>query len=305
MTDLSQLTPELAEIMAAGLVALDRLRDTQREKRAAEEASRQANIKGTRDLFEADLLAGIEPALLPYFVPLTFEGDEVPNDEVTIEFKIPGCAPIRQTFRRAGKSDNWKPFQYNNAPKYCVPHYAIRPVYSDDDPEEQQVVEVGRSDQYSRYYGHDTLSMALALAAEWAKEKGVLEAQVAAFNAVSSSKHAAAEAKRLNQQSARESGETAERDALFDLIVNDPVAVALLKVFTAIKQERAGYTEAIDNLHETLEIQGEHYEQRLSEKALEADRALRNSKDDADRAQREADDLQAKLTRLKREAQYA
>ncbi len=142
----------------------------------------------------------------------------------------------------------------------------------------------------------DDIDMALAMAAEQEARRAGLEAKAARKTAELKQKREAREQASAKQEQANHN----EREALFSLIEEDPVALALLKIFVAVKRERAGYLESIDSLNDSFESQGQHYDALLTNQKREADQAVRRARDEAETARYAADDLEAQLRRVKK-----
>ena len=301
----NQSDPVIINLIATGRQKLADAETLRRTREAEQEQTRQSAIAArSKEAWEA--LGTLLPDSVLYHAGRYSDVEPEGWNDVLYLVEIPGCSAITITLKReqTGIVDGQYTYAYKPSPNvkngvergiYRVDYLGIVPLYSDD-------VQVGYNFGPTGHHAYtDDLSVALAVAAEQgarvAKLEAEAEAQTAELHARAVGRQAAIDQKQRHA--------TTERDALLDLLGNDPILLALLKVAIAVKQERAGYVESIDNLHAAIETQGESYQRRIDEKQREAVRAVNNAKDDADRAQREADDLQAKLARLKRQTQYA
>lgn len=303
MTD--QLDPVITDLIAAGRDRLAQQRAEQQAKRDAETAKRHALIDAQIAGLHQVVMALLPEALHPY-CGLLCDDSEPLNGWQSARLEVPGCSPITITVEVDGYWDNqngehvrvtnYTPIKRDTHPLFQVERYQL----AFDSDEGVYSVTEHTERPGDTHYGSDDLDVALAAAAEWWSKRAALQAQA-------NIKTAEVQAKRASRQAtaaAIEQHQTTEREALLDLLGDDPVLIALLKVVVALKQERAGYTESIDHLHAALDGQIERHARQLTEQQRDADRALRATKDDVERAQREADDLQAQLVRIKRQAQY-
>jgi len=303
MTD--QLNLAITDLIDTGRRKLAAAASYLRTREAEQEQARQSAIDAlAQEAWTA--LGKLLPDDVLYYAGRCSEIEPAGWNDVIYRLEVPDCSAITITLKReqTGVVDGqctyaYKPSaNYKNGVErgiYCVDYLDVVERYEDGD---LVGYEAGPSGHHG--YTHD-LSVALASAAEQVAKMDALSAmaviKTAELHARAIARQAAADQRRI--------AETTEREALLDLLSDDPVLLALLKVAIAVKQERAGYVESIDNLHAAIETQDESYQRRLDEKHQEAVLAVRNAKDEADRSQREADDLQAKLARLKRQSQYA
>lgn len=302
-----QLSPAITDLIDTGRRKLAVQQAARRQREAEQEQTRQTAIEArSKEAWEA--LGTLLPDDVLYYAGRYSDVDPEGWNDVLYKVEIPGCSAITVTLKRekTGVVDGQRTYAYKPSTNYlkgvergiyCVDYLDVIPLYKDD----EQVGFTAGPNGHHVYT--DDLSVALAFAADQGSEVNVnrLEAEA---EAQSAELHARA----MGRQAAIEQQQrhaTTERETLLDMLGDDPVLLSLLKVFIALKQERAGYVESIDNLHAAIETQDEAYQRRLAEKQHDAVLAVRNAKDEADRSQREADDLQSKLTRLKRQAQYA
>lgn len=296
-------------------LAITDLIDTGRRKLAAAEAARRTRETEQEQARQSAIDALVQEAwtalgkLLPddvlYYAGRCSDVEPAGWNDVIYRLEVPDCSAITITLKRKQTGIDNGQYTYAYKPSanfkngvdrgiYCVDYLGIVPHYEDD-------LQVGFAVGPTGHHAYTSdLSIALAVAAEQAanatKFAAEAEAQTAELHARTVGRQAA-----IDQQQRHA---TTEREALLDLLSDDPVMMALLKVAVDVKLERDGYTKLIDNLNAAIEAQDESYQRRLDEKQREVVQAVRNAKDEADRSQREADDLQAKLARLKRQAQF-
>lgn len=303
---IDQLDPAITQLIDAGRARLQDLSETQLRRNAEREQTRQVAIAARLDEAWAAIRHLLPAELAPYVGLCSELQDPDSFEDLYFRLEVPGCSAITLTLQReqTGLVDGQYTYAYKPSTNYqngiergtyCVSHLDLVTRTADGEVISYTVGENGH-----RSYTSD-LQLALAVAAEQGQRYLTLEQ-------AATEKTNQIVARRLAQEATTHQIEqrvTAEREALFDLVSDDPVAVTLLKLFIAIKQERAGYAEAIEHLHDTLESHSDHHARQLAEKQHDAVLAVRNARDDAERAQREADDLQTKLERLKHQAQYA
>lgn len=302
---MSKLDPAITQLIAAGRDRLAQHRAERQAQRDAEAAKRQAQINEQIAGLHAAVMALLPEALHPY-CGLLCDDSEPLNGWQSTRLEVPGCSPITITVEVNGYWDNqngeyvrvtnYTPVKRDTHPLFQVERYQL----AFDDDEGVYSVEPHTERPNDTHFGSDEIEVALAAAAEWFVKRIGLEEQAKV-------KTAEVQAKRASRQAtaaAAEQRTTAEREALLDQLSDDPVLIALLKVAVALKQERAGYAESIEQLHSAIESQDEAYQRRLDEKHQDALLAVRNARAEADRAQRAADDLDSQLARLKRQAQY-
>lgn len=280
---------------------------TEREARAAaEKAKRQADIEQQIAGLHAAVMALLHEALHPYCGLVCDDSEPLGGWQYAL-LEVPGCSPITITVEVTSYWDNkhgeyvrvtnYTPIKRDTHPLFNVERYQL--AFDDDAGVYSVTTHTERPND--THFGSDEIEVALAAAAEWFGQRAVLEEQAKAKTAEVQARRAARQAVAAQHQAQA----ITEREALLDLLSDDPVAVTLLKLFIAVKQERAGYADSIDHLHAALDGQIERAARQLTEQQREAELALRTRQNEVDIAQREADDLQAQLTRIKRQAQYA
>lgn len=303
MTDI--LNPSIADIIHAGRCRLAAAEADRRTREKDQEEARQSAI-AARSAEAWQALGNLLPTEVLYHAGRYSDVEPDGWNDVLYLVEIPGCSAITITLKReqTGFADGQYTYAYkpsDNAQNgvsrgvYRVDYLDVVELYVDG-----ELVGYNAGPNGHHAYTND-LSVALAIAAEQGAKMNALNAEAEQRTRALMERSA----QRMDEVIIDQAIATTERESLLDLLSDDPVAIALLKVFIALKQERAGYVESIDNLHDAIETQDESYQRRLAEKQHEAVLAVRNAKDEADRSQREADDLQAQLSRIQRQAQYA
>lgn len=301
-----ELDPAITQLIAAGRERLARQRAEQRAKRDAEAAKRQAQINEQIAGLHQAVMALLPEALHPY-CSLLCDDSEPLNGWQFARLEVPGCSPITITVEvnyywantngEYVRVTNYLPVKRDTYPLFQVERYQL--AFDDDEGVYSVTEHIELTND--THYGSNDLDVALAVAAEWWARRADLEAQA-------QTKTAEEQAKRASRKTAAEDVEqhqTTEREALLDLLSDDPVLIALLKIAVSVKQERAGYAESIERLHDALDSQIERHARQLTEQQRAAELAIRARQAEVDIAQREADDLQVQLARIKRQAQYA
>ncbi len=299
MTDQS---PTIDQLIESGRERLEKQRAERQAKQAAASARLQSEIN--------EQIAGLHnivmtllPEALHAYCGLLCDDSKPLNGWQYARLEVPNCSPITiavevshyHDSRVGGMTTRYEVINRDSYPLYQITRYKLG--RDDDDMYSVEEYFGGSSDNY----GSQDIEIALASAAEWWSKRATLQAEAQVKNAKAQVKSAMCEA----AQSAKEQRATTEREALLDLLGDDPVLLALLKVAIAIKQERSGYAESIEHWHNALETQSEQHARDLDAKQQDALLALRNAAAEVDRAQRESDDLQTQLSRLKRQSQYA
>lgn len=301
---MSELATAITDLMDTGRKRLATERSDYQARREAELAQRQAQINEQISGLHQAVMDLLPDALHPY-CGLVCDDSEPLNGWQYARLEVPGCSPITITVecgrywdsRSNGYTFTFEPVKRENHPLFRVERYQL----AFDDDEGVYSVTNHTERPNDTHYGSDDIAIALAAAAEWWANRAKLETQAAVKTADVQAKRTARQA----QSDAAAQRQTTERETLLDLISDDPVAVIMLKLYAALHQERAGYAEAINRINDNLYQQGAAYERQLAEKQHATDRALSQVHDDADRAQRAADNLEAKLSRLRHAAQAA
>lgn len=105
----------------------------------------------------------------------------------------------------------------------------------------------------------------------------------------------------------QESQHQAELSALFAQVAQDPVALAMVKLFATIQQDRNGLNDQIADLEEAEGNARYHYEEALSEarsKTEQYRRQASQTEDTVRNLQYQVDDLESDLKKVKRGSQW-
>jgi len=294
------INPDITDLIDTGRRKLQDAAEAQQQRELEHAAERQSAIDAlAKEAWEA--LGALLPDSLLYYAGRCSDIEPTGWNDVIYRLDVPGCSAITVTLKReqigftAGQylyaykpSDNFK----NGVERgvYCVSHYGL----------------VENEDGYlAGENGHHTYTSDLSVALAIAAGQG---AKLAALTAEAQTKTDELQARALRRQATREQQQQTADDrrlALISKVLNDDLAVRLIELFHAIQTERENWTQTVQDAAEHADSLAERYEHRLAQQQRDADRAIRSTKDDVERAQREADDLQAQLARIKRQAQYA
>lgn len=253
-----------------------------------------------------EALGNLLPDEVLYYAGRCSEVEPEGWNDVIYRLEIPGCSAITITLKReqTGIVDGQYTYAYQPSKNYkngvdrgvyCVDYLDIVPLYEDGE-------QVGYTAGATGHHGYtDDLSVALASAAEQGAKMNALTAEAEA-------KTDEMRARTIGRQASIDQKQHAAEDrrlALIAKILDDDLAVRLVELFLAIQTDRDNWTATVRDATEHADSLAERYEQRLAEQQRQADLALRTRQNEVDIAQREADELQTKLDKLKRQAQFA
>lgn len=296
----NHLDPAITDLIDTGQRRLQAAADAQQQRDREQAEERQSAIATlAKEAWEA--LGTLLPSSLLYYAGRCSDIDPNGWTDVIYRLEVPGCSAITITLKRdqIGITDGRYLYAYQPSRNfkngvergiYCVSHYGL----------------VESTDGYlAGENGHHTYTSDLSVALAIAAGQG---AQLAALTAEAQTKTDELQARALSRQATHEHQQQTADDrrlALISKVLNDDLAVRLIELFHAIQTERENWTQTVQDAAEHADSLAERYEHRLAQQQRDADRAIRSTKDDVERAQREADDLQAQLARIKRQAQYA
>jgi hypothetical protein len=265
MTD--QLDPSIAETIAKRRAEIAQNESAQKQAEAARKAEQRALNHTAWDALEV-FIQSWQPKLAPFWQRPADDEAPILGYPTMIEFTLPELAPFAAHF--SYNNGEWQQTASRDG-KYIVTRYNLefKSPHSD------------RRKIDSRWWkSTNRLDDAIIEAQEQYQNRSQLQAELDRDNAERDQAEREREAMQIFAETAataHQAHETTEREALLDLISDDPVAITLLKLFSAVKQERAGYQQAIDNLGESIGDVEERYTRKLSE-------AQRDAKANADRA---------------------
>jgi len=300
-----QITTAIADLIDTGRRKINAVAEERTRRETEHACERQSAVAAiATECWTA--IGNILPDDVLYYVGLCSEIDPAGWSDAIYRLEVPNCAAITITLKReqTGVVDGRYTYGYRPSKNYkngvergvyCVSHIDL--IARTDDGEVIGYT-VGEDGHHSYT---DDLSVALALAAEQGAKMDTL-------SAMAEIKTAEVQARAIARQAALDKQQIAAEDrrlSLITKILDDDLALRLVELFLAIQSDRENWVSTVQDAAAHADEVAERYEHRLAEKQREADRAIRSVKDDADRAQREADDLQSQLDSIKRQAQFA
>lgn len=291
------MNDELTALLEQGQAELARQREEAERER---EAKRQAAVDARTDrwaFFDNNMAEILPAALRDGQISPAYDPDEDPPSGryAHVVLSLPGFCPFRvqlikiedRYLMREGEGDGTI---------YAVPDYWLdRSDYWEDDGPDWRVVP-DYTTRRNPVYTND-LSLALAVAAERGEEKAKLEAEAASLNAelVASRQavHDTVKAGTERRQMERE----IEAARLVDALNDDPIALALTRLFLAVQRERNGW-------HDQLDAAAEYAEQvndSASRKARELEEQIRRAGEQVSTYRYQAQEAEDKAARLERE----
>ena len=254
------------------------------DEKTAQERTYQAQVAEAWDRFEAGAKAALPPELHS-FLKIERKSDYEPDRWFEVaEIQIEGLVPIRIRLHR-GDDGEYTPAM--DGKRLVVAGMRNAEISWDF------------GENYGNAFGTDDLEEALGLA-RLRHEKLVLDkAAVEAEQAKREAEYQEAErqqAKRHARKMAEEQREADAQQALFDRVGQDPVALAMLRVFAALQGERAEWEERLSQSAETASAIEYSYDQQIANVRAQESRALQ----EADDARRHAEDAEYELARAKR-----
>lgn len=238
----------IAELIDAGRAKLQAMRVEQRERKDQQEHERRAGVAARESEAWAAIRDLLPTVLLPHVGLCTELQDPDSFEDLLFRLEVPGCSSITITVQRtqAGIVNGQYTYVYKPSTNYlngvdrgiyAVAHVDLQTRYDGDDVTGYYVGEWGCS------YTSD-LELALGGAADQWSRYVTLQAE--AERKTRDTQARRAETERLAAQV--RTSVAAERERLLGLIGDDPVAIALVELFAAVRRERLGYIEAIDQL---------------------------------------------------------
>ncbi len=100
----------------------------------------------------------------------------------------------------------------------------------------------------------------------------------------------------------RHQEEKAEEQILLDMLKSDPVAIAMLKAYMMLQQERNSFTAQIEDANNSLYSMEDYWSRKAVELRRQADDAQRHAEDERLRLQSDLDDAEAKLVKEQRKS---
>ena len=195
----------------------------------------------------------------------------------SLRFEVPGLSPLIFS-KKSDTEDQWaclavETHDYTNQPRWK-----------------------NWQNAYRRYARLETVLAAACF--EWDKyqqlgKKYVEQQERGAREAEAEERREAASWERSE---AKREEEKAEEQALFDALKNDPAAVALMKAFLFIQQERSGFEAQINDANDSI-VSMEGFWSRQAE---DADRRARDKDSRISDLQNDLDDAQSEIKTMKR-----
>ncbi len=293
MLNQDQIPSDIARIIERKRLALEEEKRQKEEadRRSLEEAELQGKIKFNEYLGNALLKV---PEWMRQYLDMTIDEpdyvriankwDRVEN--ISLFFSIPGLANIE--FHP--KNTNWRcevsgwNRNYDDTEPYI--HFGNDSYWNVD-------VEfvLGRAEVEMRDYK--------ALLTEYAAEQEVRTRQQEE-NVRKKQEHEAEQSVAdLRNELARQQ-EKAEEQILLDAIKNDSVALAFLKAFVMIVQERSGFMAQIEDTNNSLYSMEEYWSGRAAELHRQADNAQRHAEEERNRLQGDLDEAETRLKKTTR-----
>lgn len=291
---MSTIPSEIAAIIEQRIEEVKREEETRRiEDEAAAAKQREENHAAWIGLY-----AAVNEALPEVAAYLrTNEDDGEPNEyQQMIVFEVPGLAPIKTVFEFE-KDAGWGQKKSNRDKLYEVMRY--EECYPNEYTEHKMI-------EARWWWSTNSLADALCLAEKSEREHQALIAvqeQRRSEAEQASTEREQREAQVEIETSKRDTADQVERERLFMDLNQDPVAIALMKVFSAVRAERDDYISQINGLNDNLSSMDEHYSRRIAEVKSAADEVRREAEaariEVTDKSY-EVDQLEEKLKKAKR-----
>ena len=98
--------------------------------------------------------------------------------------------------------------------------------------------------------------------------------------------------------------EKREEQALLDILKSDPIAIAMLKVFVLLRDERSTFEARIAEADDQISSSEYYWSNKASELRRQADDAQRRADDERSRIQSDLDDAEAKLKKAQQSQRW-
>jgi hypothetical protein len=224
----------------------------------------------------------IPDVIFPYLMFDKRTGHEPNWWERSLEFQIPGLAPIAMVFTGVIRGDE--------EPK--LSHWSVAGVVDLDWDEDTDICKsAGFSfrGNVSSTAKADSTNIRQVL---WAAKKVFEEKE---DRQIQLDQSIARCHKRKQEQAEEALRQASEEKALFDAIKNDPIAVHMLKAFVLLRDERSAFEQCIEEMGDEMYGMEDRWSRKASDLRRQAEDAQRRADDDRRRLESDLDDAEAKL----------
>jgi hypothetical protein len=301
-------TDTIPEDIAARIeqaIEAQRQKDEQEEReRAKALAEEQRSNYEAWAAFAANAAAQLDPDVAPYLV--VTQRNNRPRGNEYVNVYVPGLAPVQVVFaEQYNKQAGHSVFVLT---RYIVPGIDVKIDY--DDGQACEVV-------WNFHNGHECASLdeALVMARQRQAEYDERLADLERANQARAERarervlqqagrerrQAEAEAQGEQERETEAVRQLREEQLLLDTLKDDPVAVSLLKLFSAVQVEREHWQERIDGMEEAASWTEARHDEHLGRVREEARTYERQAREADERAR----DLDSELDETKRKARQA
>lgn len=282
----------LQEILALISIAEEE-QATQQEQNEADalaeaEKATEALVEQAKQLFEK-VKHLIPDVILPY---LLVDG-RVPGHgdsnwwEKSLEFHIPGLAPIAMFFAGVIREDEQPKLSYWLVAGVC-------------DLDWDQKTDICKTAGFS----FESEFSYKAKAGETNLRQVLLAAKIAFENKedrqIELDQSIVRHHKRMEKREQEEARVISEEQALFEVIKNDPIAIHMLKAFILLRDERSAFEQRLEEMGEEMYGMENRWSRKAEELRHQAEYAERRARDEQSRLQSDLDDAEAKLKKAER-----
>ena len=296
MSAQNQIPSDIAAIIEQKRLALRAKFEAEKQQETAQRNSEIATGTEVVEKAIAEALKAVPEWLHPYDVTKTnFDANDLARigsgstlNSLHLEFHIPGLAPIQFRSQKVKGTENVSS-QWRSAQSYLQYHE-----YGPNEPA------LGFTN--SSYWLTD-LEYILVEALDKLQD---FEANQAEYNRdlEANRARAAQDLKREEEADARRAAAqqqaAAEELQLFNTFKNDPIAIAFLRAFQMINEERSTFTDQIESANYHMYSMEERWSRRAEDLHRQADEAQRRAEDEKYRLQSDLDDAEAKLKKAQR-----
>ncbi len=262
------------------------------EEAKALEIAKADEVRKEREAETTLLLDKVDHLIPDVIFPYLMFGDRTYGDgsawwERSLEFRIPGLAPIVMVFTDVIRDDE--------EPK--LSHWSVAGVVDLDWDEDTNICKsAGFSfrGNVSSTAKADSTNIRQVL---WAAKKVFEEKE---DRQIQLDQSIARYHERKQKQAQEATRQASEEEALFDAIKNDPIAVHMLKAFVLLRDERSVFEQRIEEMGDEMYGIEDRWSRKASDLRRQAEDIERRARDEQSRLQSELEDTEERLRKIKR-----
>jgi hypothetical protein len=278
------------------IIALIQCAEEEEEKQQAEaealETTKAVEVRKEREAETTLLLDKVKHLIPDVLFPYLVFGERTGGRneawyEKTLEFQVPGLAPIAMVFTGVIRDDE--------EPKLA--HWIVAGVSESDWDEDADLCKKAVFSLDNNHADGAPAKETNIRKVLWVAKKSFedKESRQIELDQAIVRKH-----KRNEMRAQKEAKKISEEQALFDAIKNDPVAVHMLKAFILLRDERSAFEQRLEEMGDEMYGMENRWSYKAAELRRQADDAQRRANDELRRLENDLDDAESKLKKVQR-----